>query len=211
MPPSGPESEPEASRRGLLREGLGLSVFSIVWGLASGAWAVVSALGAHSLGVLGLGLNLAADVSGSVFVSWRLWSELHGTHEPERAERIASLVVGAVLAAVALFLAVEALLHLAHHDLPHPSGSSLAAAATSVLVLIPLGIWKRRVGVSLRSAALRGDGSLSLLGGTVAALSFAGLVLDQTLGWWWADAVAALVVAGTAVAESVRTLRGEVL
>lgn len=38
-------------------------------GVCSGVWAITSSLGSHSLSVLGLGLNLAADVSGSVFLA----------------------------------------------------------------------------------------------------------------------------------------------
>jgi divalent metal cation (Fe/Co/Zn/Cd) transporter len=200
-------SSPQADRNALLRAGLWLSVASIVWGIGSGAWAIVTSLGSHSLSVLGLGLNLAADVSGSVFVGWRLWGELRGVHESERPERVASLVVGGALAVLALFLAVEAVAHLASGYRPHPSAAALAAAGASLVVLVPLGLAKRRVGRQLASAALEGDGSISLLGASVAALAFVGSIFDLALGWWWADAVAALVVAVAAAVESIRALR----
>jgi len=198
-------------RRFLLRAGWWLSVLSIVWGAGSGTWAITAALGSHSLGVLGLGLNLATDVTGSVFVGWRLFDELHGTREPQNAERIASMVVGGALGVLGAFLAVEAVVHLATGYRAGSSDGSLAVAATSMVVLAPLGLSKRRVGGLLSSPALRGDGSLSLLGGSVAALALLGLILDSTLGWWWSDALAALFVAGFAGVESTRTWRGGVL
>ena len=200
-------SPDRAQRNALLRTGLWLSAASIVWGIGSGAWAIVASLSSHSLSVLGLGLNLAADVSGSVFVGWRLWGELRGVHESERPERIASVVVGCALAVLALFLAGEAAAHLASGSRPHPSTGSLAAAGASLVVLTPLGIAKRRVGGHLASAALEGDGSISLLGASVAALAFVGSIFDLSLGWWWADAVAALVIAAAAAFESIRALR----
>jgi divalent metal cation (Fe/Co/Zn/Cd) transporter len=186
---------------------LRLSIVSIVWGVGSGVWAITASLGSHSLSVLGLGLNLAADVTGSVFVAWRLRGELHGRHEGERAERVASFAVASALFLLALFLAVEALIHLHSHDLPRPGIATLAAAGASLVVLTPLGLAKRRVGAALPSPALRGDGSLSLIGATVAGLAFLGLLTDRVLGWWWADAVAALIVAAIATFESSRTLR----
>jgi len=36
-----------------------------------------------------------------------------------------------------------------------------------------------------------------------------GLVLNSTLGWWWADAGAALVIAGIAVREGINAWRGD--
>jgi divalent metal cation (Fe/Co/Zn/Cd) transporter len=205
------EALEDRDRRHLLLTGLWLSLLSILWGVGSGAWAITSALGSHSLAVLGLGLNLAADVSGSIFVGWRLWSEFHGAHEPERAERVASLVVGCALGILGVFLVAEAVVHLASRYHSNPSNGSLAAAAASLAVLAPLGLSKRRVGRLLSSAALCGDGSLSLLGAAVASFALLSLILDSALGWWWADAVAALIVACCAAIESTRTLRGVVL
>lgn len=200
-------SPDQSDRKAQLRAGLWLSAASIVWGVGSGAWAIVTSLGSHSLSVLGLGLNLAADVSGSIFVGWRLWGELRGIHESERPERIASVVVGGALAVLAAFLAVEGVAHLASGYRPDPSAASLSAAGASLVVLVPLGLAKRRVGKRLASGALEGDGSISLLGAAVAALAFVGSIFDLSLGWWWADAVAALMVAAAAAVESSRALR----
>jgi divalent metal cation (Fe/Co/Zn/Cd) transporter len=131
-----------------------LSALSVTWGVGSGVWAITTALGSHSLGVLGLGLNMAADVTASLFVAWRLWDELRATQAPERAERMASVIVGFALIALAVFLAVEAVAHLLSDYRPHPSASSLAVAVASVVVLTPLGLGARRVGSLLASPAL---------------------------------------------------------
>ena len=78
----------------------------------------------------------------------------------------------------------------------------------SVVVLTPLAYGKRRVATQLDSRALRGDGALSGIGAAVALLALTGLWLDDAFGWWWADRVAALVVAGIAAAEAARAVRG---
>jgi divalent metal cation (Fe/Co/Zn/Cd) transporter len=60
------------------------------------------------------------------------------------------------------------------------------------------------VAAELRSRALRGDATLSGIGAAVALLALIGLLLDRSFGWWWADRVAALSVAGIAAAETAR-------
>jgi len=54
----------------------------------------------------------------------------------------------------------------------------------------------------LGSRALRGDGTLSGVGAAIALLAIAGLLANRTLGWWWADPTAALVVAAVAGLEA---------
>jgi hypothetical protein len=43
----------------------------------------------------------------------------------------------------------------------------------------------------------------------LSAALLVGLVLDGLLGWWWADPLAALVIAGVAVREGVEAWRGD--
>jgi divalent metal cation (Fe/Co/Zn/Cd) transporter len=57
----------------------------------------------------------------------------------------------------------------------------------------------------MASQALLGDGALSGIGAATSLLALAALVLYHTLGWWWADRVAALVVAAIAAVEAWHT------
>lgn len=43
----------------------------------------------------------------------------------------------------------------------------------------------------------------------LSAALLAGLVLNATVGWWWADPVAAIVIAGLAANEGLEAWRGE--
>ena len=58
---------------------------SVAFGIVSGAVSVGSGLADHSLGVLGEGLAVLADVTGSIVLIWRFRVE---RHEPDRAARI---------------------------------------------------------------------------------------------------------------------------
>jgi divalent metal cation (Fe/Co/Zn/Cd) transporter len=60
---------------------------------------------------------------------------------------------------------------------------------------------KLRLAGSLHSSALRGDGVLSLAGAALAAVTLASLAFDAAFGWWWSDAVAALLMAAFLLPE----------
>jgi divalent metal cation (Fe/Co/Zn/Cd) transporter len=158
-----------------------------------------------SLGVVGLGLNVLADVIGSAFLVWRFRGELRHTaaHGAAMEERAAH-AVAAALATVSLVLAVSAVGALASGSHPGHSTIGVVTSALSVFVLTALAYGKRRVAAGLGSRALRGDGSLSGIGAVVAMLALAGLALDAAFDWWWADRIAALVVAAIAALEAVR-------
>ena len=63
----------------------------------------------------------------------------------------------------------------------------------------------RRLGAQTASRALRGDGTLSGIGAATSVLALTAVVLNDTLGWWWADGIAAPAVAAIAAAEAWHT------
>jgi divalent metal cation (Fe/Co/Zn/Cd) transporter len=78
------------------------------------------------------------------------------------------------------------------------------------LVVMPLLVWaKRRTGRELGSATVTADSTQTLLCTYLSAILLAGLVVNATLGWAWADPIAALVIAAVAVREGVQAWRGE--
>ena len=81
----------------------------------------------------------------------------------------------------------------------------MISAAVSIVVLAPLAYLKRETATQLGSHALRGDSTLSAIGASTAILALVGLLLNDTLHWWWADRVVALVIAAAALVEA-RTL-----
>jgi divalent metal cation (Fe/Co/Zn/Cd) transporter len=198
------DTDPRRDR--LLAVALRLSFFSVAWGAASGGVAVTVGLLDGSLGVLGLGLNVLADVIGSAVLIWRFRAELHHAAGAERVEARAAVVVASALGTVSVVLAFTAIRALVIGSQPDSSTLGMVTAGLAVVVLAPLAHRKRRVAAELGSRALRGDGALSGLGAAVALLALAGLLLDRSFGWWWADRVAALVVATIAGAEAVRAV-----
>ena len=109
------------------------------------------------------------------------------------------------LAVVAAVLTAESVTALVTGSRPGTSAIILIAAGVSLAVLTPLAYAKRSLGGQMGSRALRGDGALSGIGAATSVLALAALALNDTLGWWWADRIAALIVAAVAAAETWHT------
>ena len=200
-------ADDDAQRTHLIFVALWLSWVSVVWGITAGSVSVAVGLLDSSLGVLGLGLNVLADVTGSAVLVWRFRAELRHSGHADQAEARAALIVGVALCTVSVVLAVSAIHALAVESHPGHSTVGLLVAGLAIVVLSPLAYGKRRVAAQLDSRALRGDGTLSAIGAGIAVLALTGLLLDEAFGWWWADRVAALVVAVIAATEAVKVLQ----
>ena len=75
---------------------------------------------------------------------------------------------------------------------------------------MPVLSWlQRRAGRELGSRTAVADSKQTLLCTYLSAVLLAGLVLNSALGWWWADAGAALVIAAIAVREGINAWRGD--
>ena len=202
---AGELAESDEGRLVLVTVAWRLVVFSVIFGVLSGAVSVVTGLHDHSLGVFAAGLGVLADVIGSAVLVWRFGAERRQPAQSGAAEARAAVVVAIALAVVSVVIVIQAAAALTSRSHPGTSGVTLAAAGVSLVVLAPLASAKRRLGKRMGSRALRGDGALSGIGAATSLLALAALVLYDTLGWWWADRVAALIVAAIAAAEAWHT------
>jgi divalent metal cation (Fe/Co/Zn/Cd) transporter len=189
-----------------VRRALRLVMFSVVFGLASGAVSVTAGVRGHSLGVFAVGLGVLADVTGSATLIWRFRAELTNPALSGSREWRSAVIIGFALAGTAIVLAAESAIALADRSYPAASAVTLTAASVSLLVLTPLAIAKRRLGTRMNSRALQGDAALSGLGAVVSFLAIIALILYRLLGWWWADRVTGLIVAAAAGIEAWRTI-----
>jgi divalent metal cation (Fe/Co/Zn/Cd) transporter len=178
---------------------------SVVWATSVGAIAVVAGFRAGATALVGFGAGSITDGVASAVLVWRFDTERAGRRDVERIERRAARTVGAILIAIGLYVSVSAIAALARHPSPDHTRVGLALTATSVLVLPLLAQAKLRLAGSLQSSALRADGVLSVAGLALASVTLASLALNSELGWWWSDAVAALLIAAFLLRAGWRT------
>ena len=199
-------TDPSARPR-LLERALLLVTISVVWGAISGSLALALGLLNGSLAVVGVGLGVLADLSGSAVLIWRFRAERRHPIDAQAAEARAGTVVAAALLLTSAALVASSAYALVVGSRPGTGASAFIAPIVTLVVLAPLAVTKRRIGADLDSPALEGDATLSAVGAAMSLLAIVGLLCSRVFGWWWADRVAALVVAGAAAVEARRIIR----
>ena len=91
---------------------------------------------------------------------------------------------------------------------PERSFVGIALATASLVVMPFLAGAKRQVAVGIGSGALAAEAQQTMFCTYLSAILLAGLVLNATLGWWWADPVAALVMVPVIAREGLHGIRG---
>lgn len=193
-----------ASRNSLIHSAVRLSYATIGWNGVAGASGLALALIADSPATAGFALNALLDSSASLVLIWRFRREQRDPEAAEHLERRAQKFIVIAMFAVAALVAIGALRALVTGSHPHESVLAVLVTALSLLFLPWLGRKKLAVATALPSPALRGDGVLTLAAAALAGITLVALALDFVFGWWWADPVAALVIAAALATEAVR-------
>jgi divalent metal cation (Fe/Co/Zn/Cd) transporter len=188
-----------------LREGRRLEYLTIGWNVIEGVVSIGAGLVAGSTALVGFGVDSAIEsVSGAVLL-WRLQDDACHADREARALRL----VGLSFFLLAAWVGFESVRTLMLREPPNASTIGITIAALSLLVMPWLAYRKRRVAAVLGSRALESDSRQTSLCAYLSAILLGGLVLNATLGWWWADPVAALLMVPIIVAEGRRAFRGE--
>ena len=194
-----------SERQTYLHSAIRLSQASIAWGLLTGVSSVAVGVAVGGLTLAGYGLDALADGAASGIIVHRFHTERKEPHRGDSLERRATRLVAFALALIGVLLGISAVHALATHHFPDATGLGVGIAVASMAVLPPLAVAKRRTAARLASGALRADSTLTAVAAVLAVGGLLGLVLDPAFGWWWADSVIALAVAGVLVREAAST------
>ena len=171
----------------LLQRGRALEWATLAWNLVGIVVLAVAAVSARSVALAGFGLDSLIEIGASTVVLW----ELSGTGEAR--QRLALRLVGMAFAALAIYLSVQSAIVLATGFRPHHSPLHRLDRRTRRSHVRP-GRRQGRTGQALGNPVLQTEGRVTLIDGLLATAVLAGLVLNATAGWWWADPLAGLVI-----------------
>jgi divalent metal cation (Fe/Co/Zn/Cd) transporter len=189
----------------LVRRARLLAWAGLAWHGVEAAVAIAAGVAASSVALVGFGADSLVEAVAGVVVLWRFAAARAASDE---AERRAQQLIGASFLLIAAYVGVEAVRSMLGGDAPEPSGVGIGLAVVTLLAMPPLAAAKARLGERLGSVATGSEGRQNLLCAYLSAALLTGLVANAALGWWWADPVAALVVAGVAVREGRAAWRG---
>ena len=187
----------DSIRERALRRGVALENLTVAWNVVECLVAVASGLAAGSLVLIAYGFDSLIEALSGGIVGSRLRKELRGVGGPElrTLERRAARAAGALLVLLAATIAVESGRRLLGSGLhPDKSLAGIILTATAALVMPLLGWNKLRLARRLSSDALRIEAKQTIACAWFSLTTLAGLLLNATLGWWWADPMAALAL-----------------
>jgi divalent metal cation (Fe/Co/Zn/Cd) transporter len=87
--------------------------------------------------------------------------------------------------------------------------ASIALAASSLVLMPPLGRAKHRIGSRIGSSATASEGKQNLLCAYLAAALLVGLLGNALFGAWWLDPIVGLLIAAVAIQEGREAWRGD--
>lgn len=180
-----------------------LAWLTVAWNVVEAVVAILAGRAAGSLVLVGFGLDSTVEVASAAVLIW----QFSGLDE-EREQRALRLI-GLSFFALATYVAVQAVIDIVSGDEPDSSAVGIGLAIASLIVMPLLATAKQRTGRRLGSVTVTADSQQTWLCTYLSVVLLAGLVLNTTLGWWWADPLAAVVIARLAVREGIEAWRGD--
>lgn len=180
---------------------------TIAYNVVEAVVAITAGTLASSSALVGFGLDSVVEVSSAVAVAWQFSAREHAVRQAR--ERVTLGIIALAFFVLAAYVGFEALLALAGREEADRSLTGIVLASLSLAIMPFLSAAQRRAGRELGSASVVADSKQTLLCTYLSAVLLVGLVANATLGWSWADPVAALIIAAIAVREGRNAWRGD--
>jgi len=197
-----------ATREVLVLRGIRLSYATIGYNSLEAIASLIAGLLAGSVALTGFGIDSLIEVSASGAAQWRLRSDLDQARR-FRSETITHRFVAVCLLALGAYVAVDSAKTLWLRERPERTIAGIVILSMSVVVMPLLARAKLKVASGMQSGALRAEARQTSLCAYLSGIALAGVLLNTTLGWWWADPVAALGMVPIIVSEGLDGLHSQ--
>lgn len=192
-------------RRGVLQRRIRWIVAATIgYNLIEAVVAITAGAAASSGALIAFGLDSTVEVLSAAAVAWQFTRD-----DPHRWERGTLRVIAVAFFALAGSVIASSAATLLLRIEPSHSTLGLVITALSVAIMPLLSYAERRAGRELGSATAVADANQTLICTYLSAAVLAGLAANTAFGWWWADAVAGLVIAVFALREGGEAWRGD--
>lgn len=198
------ESLPRDRRQLLHRRIRWIVAATIGYNLVEAVVAISAGSVASSGALVAFGLDSTIEVLSASAVAWQFTR-----NDPERWEKGTLRVIAVAFFALAAYVTGTSLTTLIGRVEAEHSRVGMIITVLSVIIMPLLSLVERRAGRELGSATAVADSKQTLICAYLSVAVLLGLVLNTLFGWWWADAVAGLIIAGFAVREGVEAWRGD--
>jgi divalent metal cation (Fe/Co/Zn/Cd) transporter len=194
-------------RQNVVRRGQWLTWATLLYNSLEAVLSIGAGVVAGSVALVGFGIDSVIELTASGAGLWRLHADIDPLARA-RAERHTVRLIGLCFIALAVYVSYDAGRTLLGGHAPEQSVLGIVIAATSLIVMPVLAQAKRRVAFKLASGALVAEARQTQICAYLSAILLAGLALNVTIGWWWADPAAALAMVPLIAWEGLQALRG---
>lgn len=176
---------------------------TVAWNVIEAFVAIIAGTAAGSAALVGFGLDSTIEVASALVIIWQF------SGVDEQREQRALRLIALSFFALATYVSFRALFDLAEGREADTSTVGIGLAVASLIVMPTLAVAKRRTGRRLGSMTVTADSQQTWLCTYLSAILLVGLVLNATIGWWWADPIAALIIAALAAREGIEAWNGD--
>jgi divalent metal cation (Fe/Co/Zn/Cd) transporter len=180
-----------------------VQAITIAWMSVEAVVSIFAAWRARSPALLAFGGDSAIELLSAVVVLLRFRTNAH-----ENAESQAARVAGALLFALAAFVAITSVASLLGYSEPKPTLLGIVILVAAAAIMPWLAKEKRRLSGATGSAVLRADAAQSALCAYLSLIALAGLAINAIWHVKWADPIAALAILPLIVWEGREAMRG---
>jgi divalent metal cation (Fe/Co/Zn/Cd) transporter len=192
----------------IAQRGKRLEYITIGWNSLEGLSALATGIISGSISLVGFGVDSFIEVTSAVVLLWRL-SLIADEETREKNERFTLKLVGACFLALSVYVAFIATSNLLQKRSPAHSIAGIVVACAALVAMPLLSRSKKQIGHQLGSGAMVADARQADFCAYLSAILLVGLVLNATVGWWWADPVAALLMTPIIAKEGINALQGK--
>ncbi len=191
----------------LLRIAKFLLLVTILYNFVEGVVALWAGISAGSIALIAFGADSYIEVAAASVVIWRL-----GIEDSEYAEVVEQRVVRfigwtfLVLSAAIVFQSAWALFQRSGAE---ESLLGIGLAIASVTFMPVVAIWKLRIAARGNLQSIASEAKETVACSTLSLTLLIGLIANAALGWWWLDAVTALLLVPWLLREGLEGIRGE--
>ncbi len=195
-------------RQAIAQRGKHLEYLTIGWNTFEGLAAIAAGISAGSISLVGFGIDSIIEVASALALIWRMSLD-PDVHARERSEKITLRIVGLCFLGLAAYIVCESVFYLIRSQGPDRSIVGIALTCAALVVMPMLSHAKKRIGKELGSRAMEADAKQADFCAYLSAITLVGLLLNAAFSWWWADAIAALIMAPLIAREGIQALKGE--
>lgn len=177
---------------------------TITYNVLEAVVAITAGAQASSAALIGFGLDSVIEVASAAAVAWQFTRK-----DSERWEKVTVKAIAIAFFALAAYVTVDSILTLTGVGEVEHSPLGIGITTLSVMIMPTLAWWEDRTGRELGSRSVQADAKQLLLCVYLSGAVLLGLLANTLFGWWWADPIAALVVAYLAVREGLEAWGGE--